>query len=154
MGPTQVRLLVAEARNRQGRPPKYPWDDWFDLLGRGTNLRLEAGVDFDIPVETMRRSFLTEARRRGVDVTSCLQERRRILRFDPAPRRRSYPWEEWLAGQMQPLTPSVDFDVHLEVMREMARRAAKQRGLGFRSRWYNGQLWVQGLHDTNALQST
>lgn len=92
----------------------------------------------------MRRRALAEARRRNVPVKTTLQ-RAGFLRIEGATRRREYPWDSWLAGHQQELRPGQDFDCAVEVMREQARRAAKQRGLGFRSKIYRGSLWVQAL---------
>lgn len=139
---------------KMGRPQKYPWDEWFKELDSNGFVRLQAGIDFAIPPETMRRSFLAEANRRDLTVKSRLQQGRRFIRFEPATRRRDYPWDVWLDGGMHQLIPGVDFDVYREVMREQCRRAAKARGLALRSKLVDGALWVQALPaDSNAFES-
>lgn len=104
--------------------------------------RVKEGREFHIPREDMRRRILAEARRRRVTVKTTLQ-RDGFIRVDRVQRRRDYPWDSWLAGHQQELRPGVDFDCDLEVMREQARRAAKARGLGFRSKIFRDALWIQ-----------
>jgi hypothetical protein len=139
---------------RLGRPPKYPWDEWFRQLERqGGHVRLQAGLDFGIRYEHMRRNILAEAQKRGVGVKTTVQQGGRFLRVDHASKtRRRYYWDRWLDGSTVELIPGQDFTVDVETMRRMARRQAKQRGLGFRSRHFRGSLWIQAL-DSNALES-
>lgn len=145
---------------RRGRPPKYPWDEWFRQLAEpGASIRLKRGVDFGIDLEYMRRSVLTEAKRRGMHVKTTAQMRGQYLRVDRVSRsrqrsRQRYRWSEWLDGTKTMLAPGSDFTVDVETMRRMARRQAHNRGLGFRSTVLRGALWIQALPaDTNALES-
>lgn len=45
----------------------------------------------------------------------------------------SYPWDEWLNGNVWRLTAGKDFTSKAEVFRSMANSRAKQRGLGLRT---------------------
>lgn len=137
-----------------GRPQKYPWNQWFDDLEQpGVQLRLVHGEDFYVPPPNMRRQLLTEARRRGVALRTRLGRDRSIV-VSRVVRVANYPWDDWLAGQQQELRPGRDFKVDVEVMREQARRAARTRGLDFRSKQHNGSLWIQGLQRVGVAPPT
>jgi len=51
---------------RRGRPPIYPWDEWFD----GQVHVLQQGVDFTPEPYVMQRAIGVQARRRGLPIAT------------------------------------------------------------------------------------
>lgn len=61
-----ARVVEELPAGGQVRPELHPWRDWFD----GRVWLLEAGVDFSIDPESMRRQVGPAARRHGVTATT------------------------------------------------------------------------------------
>ena len=137
-----------------GRPPVYPWNDWFATLEAREPLHLYAGVDYAVPLDSFQRMVAAEARRRGVKIRTRRQQGGTKLRVDRVSNTR-HPWARWLDGQPHPLRPGTDFFVDVEVFRQQAKRAARVRGVRLRSAKRDGLLWIQALPpDSNALESS
>lgn len=129
-----------------GRPPKYPWTDWFERLERGSVVGVAAGRDFDHDPKHMRQQILLEARRRGVVVRTTW--RPRAQRFDIEQSRRSaiFPWDSWFDGGVHRLLPGIDFQ-HKELadMAQLVRQAGRRRGLLVRTTIKDGSLVLQAF---------
>lgn len=128
-----------------GRPPIYPWSEWFQqLASAGSSLELEAGRDFQVPLRTMRGAFLNEAKRRGFRVKTAAHRDGTALLIIPV-LRNSYPWDTWLDGRTHVLTWGRDFDVTVVDMQRTVRRAAKNRGLVVATKTLGDMLQILAL---------
>lgn len=57
---------IPERTNRGGRPPTYPWDDWFDPEHNARTL--VPGKDFTVPLRSFRSAARQAAASRGLEV--------------------------------------------------------------------------------------
>jgi len=53
----------------QGRPPKYPWDEWTD----GKEHTVQYGVDFNCMPESLGVLIRKTARNRGIEVAVSIE---------------------------------------------------------------------------------
>lgn len=64
--------MVRVVRRELGRPPRYPWDSWFDKSIENPDVAvvLTRGTDFDVAVENFRIQVLNAAKRRALVVAT------------------------------------------------------------------------------------
>lgn len=119
----------------RGRPPKYPWIDWFDE-GR---IALRCGKDFEVSALSMQKQAQTEARKQGIKLRTKVKADDSGVewllldtREQPVPRKR-YDWdalfERAKTVKQVVLERGADFAPEPGTMRIMALQAATRRGL-------------------------
>lgn len=128
-----------------GRPPKYPWNDWFDTLGRGGVIGIFAGRDFDHDPRHMQKQIAAEARRRDVQVRTTWVGQARRLDVALVRRAPTYPWDDWLDGQPRRLLRGSDFRCQVQEMAALTRQAGRRRGLLVRTSTRDGSLILQSF---------
>ena len=60
-------------------------------------------------------------------------------------RRTSYPWNEWLDGQIWELTAGKDFEVAIETMRGTVISTINRRGKASRTKIDGEKLYIQAV---------
>lgn len=112
---------------RTGRPPIYPWNDWFD----GERHILQPGVDFKIDARMMRQIILVEARRRQLPVKTRVK--RGWIELQPRVEEpigaKVHDWESIFAKSPAVLEEGTDFAGDINLFVAAARSAASRRKL-------------------------
>jgi hypothetical protein len=65
--------------------------------------------------------------------------------FDFGGSKQSYPWAEWLDGQIRMLKAGDDFDCKPSTLTTLARNAAKRQGKVIQSRLVDGGIVIQAV---------
>lgn len=127
VGPTQPRA----PQRRAGRPPKYPWDHWFN----GQRKQLRPSIDFasDKNLESMRSQILLKAKQRGLHVTTEITGGYIVLDFFGD--RLDVDWDSIFDGEVHQLRRGEDFDITIELCDLVAEgfKQAHARGLQIRA---------------------
>lgn len=139
-------MSPSPARNRQGRPPKYPWDDWIETLETPTAiLSLVEGVHFHCSLDAMACQLRIKAKKDRIGSLKIVKVRK-YRRLDVTlNRRRTYPWDKWLDGEQRVLTWGRDFWVTIEDFRHVARRAARERGMLLKTESRDDMIMIQAV---------
>ena len=75
----------------------------------------------------------------------------RVSRYNEAPRRRTYPWDDWFDGRIWQLVEGEDFDGPSTSMEKVVRSTAYAKGLKVRARVNDEGVVVQRHEDARRV---
>lgn len=70
-----------------------------------------------------------------------------VLQVPTVGRPTKYPWDKWIEEGEVVITRDVDFDVDVEVMRNLAIRTARRRRIGVDCKARGDQLFITFMQD-------